>query len=576
MTSNILLITTLLGVFSSAIAGGFIAHKLRLPALLGYIAAGVLVGNLLSQFTDHEFLTLIAESGVTLLLFSLGVEFSFHRLRKILHLIAWAAILQIIVSIGVFLLIFVLLGWDILAAVFVAAAFSLSSTAIVIKVLSERGELESVPGEALTGWLVIQDLAVIPIMIILPTLAGLGSTESPSFIGVIRSIGGSMLLSTVLLFIVMGLAKLGIPKLLKVIAGLGSREVFVVTTVGIIFLAAVAAYSIGLSAALGAFIAGLLIAETTQNHAIFAEIRPLRDIFAVVFFVSVGMALPVSGLLSVLPVLIFITLFIMVSKFALSYVLTRFVGFHRKTAFLVGTGLISVSEFGFIIAREGRNLAILTSDQYTFTVAVTFSAAFGGAFILSHGQTLYYEAQRRLGKLWPHLLPDKVSSIDDEKEGVNIAGHVVICGYGRVGKYIGRALEMAKIPFIVVDYNHTTVAKLRQKGITVVYGDPADIDVLDYAQVDFAKAVVVAIPDRHTQELVISNAQTLNKRITIICRTHHEEDQSRLKSLGVTVVIQPEFEASITVVEKLLPSFGVSPEDVSGKITRLKIEHGLG
>ncbi len=575
MASNIMLIATLLGVFASALIGGFVAHKLRLPALLGYIAAGVIAGNIFSQFIDYEFLTVIADSGVTLLVFSLGVEFSFHRLRKILRLIAWAAILQILVSVGVFLFIFVLLGWEMLAALFVAAAFSLSSTAIVIKILSERGELESVPGEVLTGWLIVQDLAVIPLMIILPTLAQLGGDEAPSFFGVLRSVGGSMLLSTVLLLFVMALAKLGIPKILKAVAGIGNREVFVVATVGIVFLAAIISYAIGLSAALGAFIAGLLVAETTQNHAIFAEVRPLRDIFAVVFFVSVGMALPLTGLFAALPLLLFVALFVMAGKFGLSYVLTRFVGFHRKTAFLVGAGLVSVSEFGFILAKEGRSLAILTSDQYVFSVAVTFLAAFGGAFFLSHGQAFYYETQRRLGKLWPHLLPDKVRSLE-ESEGVNIAGHVVICGYGRVGKYIGRALEMAKIPFIVVDYNHTTVATLRQKGITVVYGDPADKDVLDYAQVDFAKAVVIAIPDRHTQELVISNAQTLNKRITIICRTHHEEDQRRLKSLGVSVIIQPEFEASLTVVERLLPSFGISPEDISGKITRLKIEHGLG
>jgi CPA2 family monovalent cation:H+ antiporter-2 len=177
--------------------------------------------------------------------------------------------------------------------------------------------------------------------------------------------------------------------------------------------------------------------------------------------------------------------------------------------------------------------------------------------------------------MMPRLFSTKQELAPNSHE-LPISNHVVICGYGRVGKYIGRALEMAHIPFLVVDYNHATVTELRSKGISVVYGDPADKDVLDYAQVDFARAVIIAIPDRHTQEMIVSNAQTLNRHIRIICRTHHEEDQHYLKALGVQTIVQPEFEAALSVIERLLPEYGVSPNDLSGKISRLKIEHGLG
>jgi len=153
---------------------------------------------------------------------------------------------------------------------------------------------------------------------------------------------------------------------------------------------------------------------------------------------------------------------------------------------------------------------------------------------------------------------------------------VVICGYGRVGKYIGRALAMAGIPFIVIDYNHTTVHTLREKGIRTVYGDPSDIEVLDYAQVDKARVVIIAIPDRHTQEMVVANALTLSKTVRIICRTHHEEDQARLKAMGVHMIVQPEFEASLAIVTKILAQFGIQEDEITGKISRLKIEHGLG
>ncbi len=180
-----------------------------------------------------------------------------------------------------------------------------------------------------------------------------------------------------------------------------------------------------------------------------------------------------------------------------------------------------------------------------------------------------------VGQIYAESIP-YIRGQAEKQEELPYRDHIVLCGYGRVGKYIGRALEMAEIPFVVVDYNNATIAALKIKGIPVVYGDPADKGVLDWAQVDYAKAIIIAIPDRHTQELVIAHAQTLNRRIKIICRTHHEEDQKYLKSLGVDAVIQPEFEAALSIVERLLPSFGVADADVAGKISRLKIEHGVG
>ena len=196
--------------------------------------------------------------------------------------------------------------------------------------------------------------------------------------------------------------------------------------------------------------------------------------------------------------------------------------------------------------------------------------------ILASGHGVYYWFARNVGRVIPKLFTQRDEAATSHGEQYPMEGHIVICGYGRVGKYVGRALEMASVPFLVVDYNHQTVKSLREHGIHVVYGDPADKDVLDYAQVDLARAIIIAIPDRHTQELVIGHAQTLNRRIKIICRTHHEEDQARLKSLGVQTIIQPEFEAALAIVERLLPEFGVSLDDVSGKVSRLKIEHGMG
>ncbi len=572
---SITLIATLLLVFASALAGGLIAHTFRQPVLLGYIAFGVLFGNVFHRFIDELFVTTIAESGVTLLLFTLGVEFSFHRLRKILGFVSWAAIAQLLLSIFIFLLLFLLLGFSFLPALLIALAASLSSTAILIKVLSEKGELETTPGEVAIGWSVVQDLAVVPIMLLLPAVVSVETAGTATFVQAIAAIAGSLLKAGAALFLVIVLGKRAIPRLLNAVSKIGSREIFLLMVVGIVFVAALVTYALGLSAALGAFIAGLLIAETSQNHAIFAEVRPLRDLFAVVFFVSLGLVLPVSQVVYQLPLIATIALVILSVKGFLIFGLGRFLGHHRKTAFLVALGLLSMSEFGFIIAKEGVVLGALTQSEYVFLVAVAFTTILISAPLFSAQHAVYYWFYHSLGRILPKLFPTKLE-LSPNREELTLENHIVICGYGRVGKYIGRALDMAQIPYVVVDYNHTTVADLKAKGIMVVYGDPADKDVLDYAQVDYAKAVIIAIPDRHTQEMIIGNAQTLNKRIKIICRTHHEEDQRRLKSLGVQTIVQPEFEAALAVVNKVLPDFGVSADDLAGKISRLKIEHGLG
>lgn len=556
------LVTTFLLVFAAAIGGGTIARVTRQATIVGYIAAGTLIGNIAYGIIDHGMLARIAEVGVTLLLFTLGVELSFLRLKRVIRSVLVPAVLQIITSIFVFFLLAMGLGMGTVPALFLAAAFSLSSTAVVVKILSERGELETVPGETATGWLVVQDLAVIPMMVLLPAIVG----------GKIFPIAGAVAASAIVIGLVVVLGRVVVPRLLKAAAGLGSRELLLLTTCAVVFLAAVIFHASGLSAALGAFVAGLIIAETSQNHAIFAEIRPLRDLFAIVFFVTLGMSVPLAIVASHLWIVLLLIVAVVLWKWIAVYVLLRWWGNHPKTAFLVGLSLTQVSEFGFIIAGLGARLGVLSGDAATILVAVIFAALLITTPVISNGHAIYYWLGRRIPKL------RSVAQVGEPSpsEQYPIEKHIVICGYGRVGRYIGRALEMAGIPFLVVDYNHQTVTSLRERGLHVVYGDPADKEVLDYAQVDLARAIVIAIPDRHTQELVIGHAQTLNRRIKIVCRTHHEEDQARLKSLGVSSIVQPEFEAAVSIVEWILPDFGVTPEDLGGKISRLKIEHGMG
>jgi CPA2 family monovalent cation:H+ antiporter-2 len=441
--------------------------------------------------------------------------------------------------------------------------------------LSERGELDSVPGEVATGWLVVQDLAVVPILILLSALSG----NNGSGISVWSSLGTVALAigkASVVLMLVLYLGRHGIPKLLSAVAAFRNRELLLLTTIGIVFFVGLTTYAAGLSIALGAFLAGLLVAETSQNHAVFAEIRPLRDLFAVVFFVSLGMTLQLGSMMSVWPVVVALTLCVVIVKGIITYGLLRFMRYHRKTAFMVGLYLTQVSEFGFVLARAGVGAGALTDAHAALLVAVTFFTIMISAPLITRSHDVYY-AFRGIMKRFPKLFREEDKEGEFPKDtGYPIADHVVICGYGRVGKYIGRALQMSGVQFLVVDYDQSTLKSLKESGIQTIYGDPADKEVLDYAQVDLAKAIVIAIPDRHTQEMVIGNAVSLNRKIKIICRTHHEEDQRHLKSLGVHLVVQPEFEAALSIVGRLLSEFGVTDDEIAGKMSRLKIEHGVG
>lgn len=570
------LITTLLLVFTAAVVGGFFSHALKLPMLLGYIIMGIIFGNIFPRFLDKPLLSLISDIGVTLLLFTLGVELSFHRLRNVFGTIVWAAFFQIVLVTSIlFLLLFGAFGMAFLPSIFIALAGSLSSTVVIVKILFEKGELDTMPGEILTAWSVIQDLSVIPIMILLPVLVSIYSSGVATPMSAMSAFAIQVLKAGIALLLVLFFGKTGVPFLLNAVAKIGSREVYLISAVSIVFVSAVCAYAFGLSAGLGAFIAGLMIAETSQNHMVFSEVRPLRDVFATVFFVSLGMSIPFGTILLVWPMLIGLTLLIILLKFFVVFFLCRFLGYHPKTSWMVGLGLLPMSEFGFLLASIGLSLGALSTQEYILFISLVVGTIALSMPLLTHGQAMYYGLKHRFGDALFSL--GRTTRLSQERnEELPFRNHVVICGYGRVGKYIGRALEMAGVPLVVVDYNHTTITKVKEKGITVVYGDPADRDVLDKAQVDFAKAIIIAIPDRHTQELIIGHALTLNKNIQIICRSHHEEDQTHLKSLGVQIIVQPEFEAALSIIHRLLPEYGVIEEELSGKISRLKIEHGVG
>ncbi len=557
------MLTAIVLILFTAIIGGLIAKIFKLPLLLGYIGAGGISALFFPTLAKEPGFSDISDIGVTLLMFSIGIEFSFNRLFETLKKITLPATIQIIACTVVYAYLFSVFGLSYPANLYLAVAASFSSTAIVVKYLTERGSMHTQPGAITTAWLAVQDLSVVFFVLFLSSVAQFKPGDPLGSVLIHLSL--SVLISVLLLGMIILMGKIGIPALFSRVAKLASRELFFLFVVLVVMGFAWIAQIFGISAPIGAFLAGLLVAETTENHAVFAQVRPLRDLFSAIFFITIGFSLPLFESISVFPLIFLLTVTVIVLKWVTVFFLTASVKIHEKTSFYVATALIPVSEFAIILNRQAVEAGFVAQHQMVLVVGMVFLSSCIGIPAMDNVQKLYY-------RFWPKHTPWQKR----ESEGLAIHNHVVILGYGRVGKYIGRALELACIPFLVVDYNRDVVTLLIKKGISVVYGDPADRDVLDYAQVDWAKMVVVAIPDRHTQELVISHVRSLNRNVHILCRTHYEEDQKYLKSLGVDTVVQPEFEAALSITQKLYQAFNISPEETGGKFSRLKIEHGLG
>lgn len=570
------ILTNLLVLIGAALCGGILMKSIKQPPIVGYLLAGVVLGVLFEAGTAPETVIFLSELGIVLLLFTLGLEFSFTRLKKVARVAVFGGILQIVLTAAISTIVIHFFHFSWFHALFMSAAFSLSSTAIVVKLLADRGELDSLPGEIMVAWLIVQDLAVLPMIILLPTLGKLavyGTLTGDVLVELVRNLGISAMIITGVLFA----GKQIVPVFIAKIADYNSRELLLVSVFGIAVGGAVLTQILGLSAALGAFVAGLLIAESVQAHAIFSEIRPLRDLFVLLFFTTLGLVLPGGFLFNHFPQIVLITLLIIAIKFILVGWLTLYLGYHSKTSFLVSIGLIEVGEFAFVLARVGLTGGVIDETIYGMILSVAlFSILVMPPLFLA--APVLYGRIKNYSKLKMNPLYVQFFSKYEHQETLEelpYKNHVVLCGYGRVGKYVGRALDMAKIPYVVIEYNHQKAAELKLKGIKVVYGDPSDKDILDYTQVDLAKAIVIAIPDLSTQRQVILHSLSLNKNVEIYCRSHHEEHQLHLKALGVSAVIQPEFEAALSISDKILKSFGKKGKDIESNVTRLKIEHGL-
>lgn len=540
----------------AAVCGGVLARIFKLPPLVGYILAGLAFGSILPAGVKN--VAKLSEVGTILLLFSIGLELSLSRLTKFLKVAVFGSLLQIALVSGISYFLLIALGFGFLPSLVLALGFSLSSTAVVVKILGDRGELDSLHGGIMTGWLLVQDLAVIPMMVALPVL---GQTGGGVFLSISLSLAKALL-------VVLGAVLLGktfAPYLIHKIASVNSRELLTLSSVALALGTAAATSFMGISPALGAFLAGVVISDSQENHAVFAETRPLRDLFVALFFVSLGFLISPSAVFSSLGIIVFLTFLVLVLKAVVVFLVTTAFGFRGKTAIANALGLSQIGEFAFVIFGAALSLGLISQRESSVGVTV-------GLLTLIFTPALFASVVpvwRRVKKMGGIFLAGEKKYFDEN----TMENHIIICGYGRVGSWIGRALSEFKIPFVVVEYNQEVVGDLKKKGIPVLYGDPGEPEVLESVGIKSAKALVLAIPDEATQEDLITYVQTQAPGVKIISRVHQDSDWEKLKTLRVDRIVQPEFEAAIAIIRGILTSMGKPKEEISLAVKGLRVSH---
>jgi CPA2 family monovalent cation:H+ antiporter-2 len=548
-------------VLVAAIAGGILAHWLRLPIILGYLATGIAVGPYgLGLVRDLETINALATIGVILLLFTLGLEFSLNELKRIGRIAVWGGSAQILLTAGVGFALGKLLGWETTSAIFFGFLIALSSTMIVLKTLMERGELDSAHGRVMIGILLVQDLSLVPLMIILPAMGGEEGVQLWSSLGI------ATLKATLFIGVMLVLGIWGLPWLLERVAGRRSRELFLLTVVTLSLGAAFGAQFLGLSAAVGAFIAGLLIGQSVFARQAVADIVPLRDIFGALFFVSLGMLVDLNFAADNPAIIALVVVAIIAAKFIICAMIPRVFGYSPKTTLFTGMGLIQIGEFSFVLAAVGLEVGIISQNIYSITLAAAIITMGLTPFALNFASTLYRWLSQGEKSGWliaSHLDPGWLSK-------QQLAGHAVICGHGRVGNTLTKVLEQRNLPYLVIDIDPQVISRLRSQRIPCIYGDASNSEILAHTELNEANLLICTFPNFMDVELTVRNALKINPKLDIVARVHRDIDAELIKGIGVSELVRPEFEASLEITRHTLHRFGLTTVEIQHILNNLR------
>lgn len=536
-------------VVVAGLAGGAVARAIGLPLLVGYVAAGVAVGPHTAGPTvaNLQDIERLAEIGVALLLFAIGLEVSLRDLGTVRRIALIGAPLQILATAVLGASVFrAVVGVPWSEAVWFGALAALSSTMVVLKVLSADRTLGTLASRVMVGILVVQDLAVAPLLILLPHLGGTAGAAAGDWRTLVVAVGfvGAMIL----------LGTRVLPRLMRGIVVWGGRELFLVAVVALGVGVGYVTYKLGLSFALGAFVAGLALGDSEVSHQALADVIPLRDVFSLVFFVSVGMLLDPSVVVTRGADIAAIVATVVLGKALICGWLARAFGYIYMAPWLVGLGLAQIGEFGFVLARVGFTGGHLSQETYDLALAAT-------ALSITISPVVFRLAVP-IGRAWLRRRPSPRVGPDLAPVSGHISQHAIVAGYGRTGRAVVDALRRAAVPVVVVESSPEAAERARADGCQVVWGDIASETLLEAAHVTRARVFVVAVPSWSPTRQAIEHARALNPSLAIVARASSVAHLGALAELGVRAAIQPEFEGGVEMMRQALRSLDRTDDEI--------------
>lgn len=550
----------------AAFIGGFVARSIKLPPVVGYLVSGIIFGTVGKAFIpSYENLFQLSHIGISLLLFTLGFEISLKTFRKMSRKIVFAGILQVVLTALAVFPILLVFQFGLQISLLFALLFSFSSTAVVLKILEEKGMVSNFPGNNVFIMLLIQDLFIVPIIFLMPLIFSSDFIFPQSLISFLITAIKPLVAFLLLYFV----ARVFISKLFHILFRYPQQELTILATI----FTAVASIGIlsyaGLPQSIAAFFAGVLISEEGKNLAPLSSIKPLRDILLVLFFVLVGMMINIQTLILNLPLILIATIAILSIKFIITFGILRFYKFIPSANIFISSYISNVGEFALVIAQIALVSNFIKLDSYEKLLGIFILSLVSIPLTAKIAKTIFEKYKNT--KFVKNFMGDSHYFMRSAYE--DVSDHVIILGHGRVGKEVRNLLDMGEVPYVVVDFNRATIDSLTSNMKNSLYGDPTDEDVLKGAGIKRAKIVVIALPDSFTQKAIVKTALRLNPKLVILCRSHIDDDKYELVNLGVNTIVIPEFEAGLRIGKKVLETLGFNEKNTIELLRKLRKFH---
>jgi CPA2 family monovalent cation:H+ antiporter-2 len=546
-------------VLAAAVVVLFASRPLKLPSVIGFLVTGMLIGPSGFNFiTNREQIEIFAELGVVMLLFYIGLEFSLSQLRTIWRPLLVGGGLQVALTTLAVVLLLSFTDFSVNERIVLGFITALSSTAILMKLLIDRGQVDSPHGRVSLAISLFQDISIVPMILLIPVLAGEGKT---SFLEFLSRFGFGVLL-VILVYIT---ARRLMPGVLHAIAQTRLREAFLMGSLLICLLMAFITFSFGFSYALGAFIAGLIISESEYSHEVVAEIVSFRDLFTSLFFISIGMLFDIDFVLSRPVSLLGISIALFLLKATIIAGVVVFVRYSIRTAIISAVGLANIGEFSFVLAQVGLTAGILNQELFQYFLSASVLTMIASIPLLAGAPGLADRTQ--------HLLPARWGQLDRQELAKPLEDHVIIVGYGVNGQNLARVLKETGIPYIILEADGQKVRDLQKEGHRAAFGDATRKEILSHCHIEKARLIVLAISDPQATRTAVRLARSLNPRLHIIVRTRHLTEIDELVSLGANQVIPEEFETSIEIFTRVLEHYHIPRNVINAQIQIVRDEN---